>query len=70
MTTRHLLEASALMVLGLLVGADASEACSVCIDPSAASRDAFGMTAVVLSLLPMALVGGILFFLRRASRDR
>ncbi len=71
MTTRPLrLVVAALTLLIALTGAGASEACSVCIDPSAASREAFGITAVVLSLLPMVLVGAMVFFIRRASRNR
>ncbi len=61
---------AALTLLIALTGAGASEACSVCIDPSAASRDAFGFTAIALSLLPMVLVGTVVLFIRRASRNR
>ncbi len=68
--TERLFVVAVLAVLIGLAGSGTSEACSVCIDPSAESRKAFGITALILSLLPMLLVAGMVLFIRRAARRR
>ncbi len=70
MTKTRALAIAALAALILLAAAGGSEACSVCIDPSSASRKAFSITAVVLSLMPMVLVGGVLLYIRREVKRR
>ncbi len=61
--------ATVLALAGLFVP-ESAVACSVCIDPNENSRAAFNITAVALSLLPMAMVGGLVFWLRREQRRR
>jgi hypothetical protein len=41
--------------------------CAVCFDPNASSRMAFIVTTVFLSLLPLAMIGGGLLYLRRRA---
>ncbi len=43
-------------------------ACPVCFDANEANREAFVLTTVVLSLLPLALIGGMLFYLYLRAR--
>ncbi len=44
----------------------AAEACSVCVtSDSEGTRAAFIATTVFLSLLPIGIIGGVVFFLRR-----
>jgi hypothetical protein len=46
-----------------------AEACSVCVDPEAENRTAFIITTVLLSVLPLLLVGGMVAWLwRRAAQ--
>jgi len=46
-------------------------ACSVCVDPDAANRTAFIVTTVLLSVLPLLMVGGVVAWLwRRAAQLR
>jgi hypothetical protein len=43
-------------------------ACSVCFSIADKARDAYYGTTVLLMLLPFLLIGGILYWLRRAAR--
>ncbi len=70
MTSKDAIAIVALAVAIWLAGSGPSEACSVCIDPSAASRKAFSITAIGLSLLPMVLVGGTVAFIRWTATRR
>jgi len=73
MMSERMITIAALALLICLIriaGPESSSACSVCIDPNADSRRAFAVTATVLSLLPLTLVGGTLVFLRRAAQQR
>jgi hypothetical protein len=68
---RRCLEILALMATAVLLAApEAAEACSVC---SAAQddsvREAFLVTTVFLSVLPLLLVGGFAWWLRRRMRE-
>ncbi|MEN8184500.1 MAG: hypothetical protein ABFS46_18395 [Myxococcota bacterium] len=54
----------------LLSAPRAAEACSVCSAASSDSvRDAFLVTTVFLSVLPLLLVGGFAWWLRRRTRE-
>ncbi len=64
------LGAAAVLALTGLLAPESAVACSVCIDPNEDSRTAFNITAVALSLLPMVMVGGLVFWLRREQRRR
>lgn len=44
-------------------------ACAVCFDTTAENRMAFMVTTVILSLLPLGMVGGAGVWLRRRSRE-
>lgn len=45
-------------------------ACPVCFDSNEANRDAYLGTTVLLSLLPLAFVGGVVLVLRRRAQAR
>lgn len=47
----------------------AASACAVCFDTTAENRMAFMVTTVILSLLPLGMVGGAGVWLRRRSRE-
>ncbi len=58
------------MVTAAIVAASAPAsafACAVCFDASAETRGAFLGTTVFLSLLPLAVIGLIVFWLYRAQ---
>ncbi|MCA9609708.1 MAG: hypothetical protein KC619_29115 [Myxococcales bacterium] len=45
-------------------------ACPVCFDANEANRDAYLGTTILLSLLPLAFIGGVLLVLRKRARER
>lgn len=45
-------------------------ACPVCFDANEANRDAYLGTTILLSLLPLAFVGGVVLFLRAKASKR
>ncbi len=55
-----------LLALGLLP--EAAEACSVCFSATEQNRTAFIVTTVFLSVLPLAMVGGGIVWLRMRIR--
>lgn len=57
----------ALLLLPALPGA--AQACAVCFDTTAENRMAFMLTTVLLSLLPLGMVGGAGVWIRRRSRQ-
>lgn len=57
-----------LAVTLVLVLPELAHACPVCFDSSAENRIAFARTALVLTLLPLGLVGGTGLWLRRRAR--
>ncbi len=44
-------------------------ACPVCFDARDKNRMAFLLTTIFLTLLPLAMIGGIVFWLRRRVRE-
>ena len=61
---------AALVVSILLLAPRVGEACAVCMSGrEEASQWAFIGTTVVLSLLPLGLVGGVVFWIRRRLRQ-
>jgi hypothetical protein len=44
-------------------------ACPVCFDANEANRTAFILTTVFLSFLPLAMVGGIAYWIRQLTRE-
>ena len=48
----------------------AALACPVCFDANEANRDAFLGTTILLSLLPLAFIGAVLWVLRKRARGR
>jgi hypothetical protein len=62
--------AALLAALLLLVAPEAAQACSVCSAAETDSvREAFLVTTVLLSVLPLLLVGGFAWWLRRRVRE-
>lgn len=53
--------------LAVLAAADPAFACAVCFDAKEGTREAFLGTTILLSLLPLAMVGGIVLWLWRRS---
>lgn len=55
--------------LGVALGPAAAGACPVCVgqDPT---LSAFFTTALLMSVLPLAMIGGLLFWMSRRSRAR
>lgn len=45
-------------------------ACPVCFDQDAPAREAYLATTIFLSLVPLALIGGLAFVLHRRAKDR
>jgi hypothetical protein len=59
---------SAALVYAIVASPSLARACSVCVDPEAENRTAFIITTVLLSVLPLLLVGGLVAWLwRRAA---
>ena len=50
---------------GLALRAQSAFACSVCFDSNAERRAAFLGTTVLLSLLPLGMLGSLVYWLRR-----
>lgn len=46
-----------------------AQACSVCFSAREGTRSAFLITTIALSLLPLGLIGGVIFWLRRKARS-
>ena len=57
-----------LVVLLLVLAPDLAHACPGCIDLKTKNRVAFFVTTIVLSLLPLGMVGGMVVWLRRRAR--
>ena len=57
-----------LCALLLSVSPALAAACPVCIEQRAAARGAYFNTTVLLSLLPLAFIGGVALFLRARLR--
>lgn len=45
-------------------------ACPVCFDANAANRTAFIVTTIFLSFLPLAMVGGLVYWIRQLTREQ
>lgn len=67
MTVR--LSALWLGLLFLLVSQSAAWACPVCVFGSDQTRTAFIVTTAIMSAVPLALIGGIVLWLRQQSRQ-
>ena len=59
----------ALAWFAIAVLPDAAAACSVCYAGAEESRKAFLFTTVLLSLLPISMIGGLAWFVWRSVRD-
>lgn len=53
-----------------LLWPSAGHACAVCFSASDQNRGAFLMTTILLSLLPLGMIGGGLLWLRHQARRR
>jgi len=56
---------SATTALGICFVADIAHACPVCFSGNTRNRTAYFVTFVILSILPLASIGGIVFWLKR-----
>jgi hypothetical protein len=45
-------------------------ACAVCFDLSSGSRAAFFITTIFLSLLPLLMIAGVVWYIRRVHKTR
>ena len=54
-----------LCLLGCLLLPTSAEACSVCFSANTKTRFAFIFTTFVLSLLPLIMVGSVLYWIKR-----
>ena len=61
------IEKTAAIALGILASPETAGACSVCFSGTDETRAAFLATTVLLSVLPLAMVGSLVFWLRRRS---
>lgn len=66
MTVRR--RVATLVVLLLVLAPELAHACPGCIDLKTKNRVAFFVTTIVLSLLPLGMVGGMAVWLRRRAR--
>jgi len=53
---------------GIALRPEVALACAACLDPNDERRGAFLITALVLSALPLAMVGSLVYWLRRRWR--
>jgi hypothetical protein len=59
----------ALAWFAIAVLADSAAACSVCFAGAEESRKAFLFTTVLLSLLPISMIGALAWWVWRSARD-
>jgi hypothetical protein len=59
----------ALAWFGIAVLPEAAAACSVCYAGAEESRKAFLLTTVLLSVLPLGMIGALAWWVWRAARD-
>lgn len=63
------MRARILAFAAVLATPTAAYACPVCFDANEANRTAFIVTTIFLSLLPLAMVGGIAYWIRQVTRE-
>lgn len=69
MSTRILIALMSLAAITCVVVTPASAfACAVCFDANDESREAFVNMTILLSLLPLGIIGGTIFYLWRKAR--
>jgi hypothetical protein len=61
--------ALALAIFAIALIPDAAAACSVCYGGDEESRKAFLLTTVLLSLLPISMIGALAWWVWRSARD-
>lgn len=57
----------AVVACGALFAPVTAHACAVCFDPNETTRDAYAYTAAFLTLLPLAMSGGLVWWIRRRA---
>lgn len=60
---------SALLVAAVLLWPGLAEACSTCLSASDETREAYYASTALMAVLPLAMIGGLGYWLRRVSRD-
>jgi hypothetical protein len=58
-----------LITTALLLLPSVSHACAVCFSATDQNRMAFIETTVLMSLLPLGMIGGVVYYYRRKSRQ-
>lgn len=65
------LRKSTIITLGLfLVTMSQLDACAVCFSAKEGARGAFYLTTAVLTFLPLGMIGGIIFWIRKKLRSQ
>ena len=57
------------MVTGIAWAADVARACPSCASPLEENRQAFVDTTIFLTVLPLFMIGGFIWWLRRRARQ-
>ncbi len=61
---------SAALLMALVLAPQISDACAVCFSSSDENRMAFALTTILLTALPLVMIGSATFWLRRLARRR
>jgi len=56
-----------LLLCAALLAPATAQACAVCFDPNDTTRNAYAYTALFMTLLPLALAGGLFWWIRRRA---
>jgi len=59
----------ALAVVAMAFGANTALACPSCASPLEENRQAFVDTTIFLTVVPLAMIGGLIWFIRRRARE-
>lgn len=70
MTCRHTIFLFTLILISVFIAPQAVEACPVCFSAKEGSREAYLLTAVLLTFLPLGMIGSLLFWLRKHLQKR
>jgi hypothetical protein len=62
--------ASAAFAIGAASVADVAGACPSCASPLEENRQAFVDTTIFLTVVPLMMIGGLIWYLRRKVRER
>ena len=60
---------SALLIALVLMTPGLAEACSTCLSASDETREAYYASTALMAVLPLAMIGGLGYWLHRVSRE-